>query len=214
MGPAVHPSMTLFQHRFLRESNLIESFEPPVDELQRGWNSGRGHAGALRLALEIAEQKRTLDAETLFRMQELIVREQLPYGIWIAEEHIGRPRPLGLRVGGILAAPPATIPARLAALLERLERELHRLQAAGDRSSGLDLVAATHFEFERIHPFMDGNGRTGRLLALHALRYLGLGPVLFTAASKLKTYFPAFQRDDPQGMIEYFRVHQLSAESW
>ena len=40
--------------------------------------------------------------------------------------------------------------------------------------------AIFHIRFERIHPFNDGNGRTGRILMNYHLLKLGLAPVLIT----------------------------------
>ncbi len=38
-------------------------------------------------------------------------------------------------------------------------------------------IAKHHIEFENIHPFIDGNGRTGRLLLIYEMISLGLLPV-------------------------------------
>ena len=38
-------------------------------------------------------------------------------------------------------------------------------------------LAKHHIEFENIHPFIDGNGRTGRLLLIYEMISLGLLPV-------------------------------------
>lgn len=38
-------------------------------------------------------------------------------------------------------------------------------------------IAKHHIEFENIHPFVDGNGRTGRLLLIYEMISLGLLPV-------------------------------------
>ncbi len=38
-------------------------------------------------------------------------------------------------------------------------------------------LAKHHIEFENIHPFVDGNGRTGRLLLIYEMISLGLLPV-------------------------------------
>ena len=58
-------------------------------------------------------------------------------------------------IGGIITAKPADVPRQMAVLLQKYETH-----------SALDLydVAQFHVEFEKIHPFYDGNGRVGRLL--------------------------------------------------
>jgi Fic family protein len=69
--------------------------------------------------------------------------------------------------------PPAEVPAALASL----ERFLHE-----DESLPLLLaIGAAHVQFETIHPFLDGNGRVGRLLIAFLLceRNVLLKPVLY-----------------------------------
>ena len=45
-------------------------------------------------------------------------------------------------------------------------------------------MAIGHFQFEAIHPFRDGNGRTGRIFNIHYLTQKGLldYPVLFLSS--------------------------------
>ena len=52
---------------------------------------------------------------------------------------------------------------RIRGLLANWERFLHGEEGAGDLDP-LVRMAAAHYQFEAIHPFADGNGRTGRVL--------------------------------------------------
>ncbi|MDR1093299.1 MAG: Fic family protein [Clostridiales bacterium] len=49
-------------------------------------------------------------------------------------------------------------------------------------------IAEHHCAFERIHPFQDGNGRTGRLLLTHELIRIGLLPVDIRYAERGRYY--------------------------
>jgi Fic family protein len=79
----------------------------------------------------------------------------------------GQWRRVNVRVRGAAFTPPRM--ERVVPELERYEREYRRRDVAGE--GPFKLGAWMHFEFERIHPFTDGNGRVGRLLLnLHLLR--------------------------------------------
>jgi Fic family protein len=69
---------------------------------------------------------------------------------------------------------------RIRGLLANWERFLHGEDDAGDLDP-LVRMAAAHYQFEAIHPFTDGNGRTGRILNLLMLVEQGLldQPVLY-----------------------------------
>ncbi|MEX0668789.1 MAG: Fic family protein [Candidatus Saccharimonadales bacterium] len=82
-----------------------------------------------------------------------------------------------------------------------------------DNTKKLDAVslfAYTHAQFEKIHPFSDGNGRTGRLLMLAQALQLGYIPPIVTKERKYAYYKYlelAQVRDD------YLPLEQFIAES-
>ncbi len=77
----------------------------------------------------------------------------------------------GTRPGNAVFVPPP--PERLAELLSQLEHFIHEPEPA---LPSLVRVALVHAQFETIHPFLDGNGRIGRMLIAALLEQWGLLP--------------------------------------
>jgi Fic family protein len=77
----------------------------------------------------------------------------------------------GTRPGNAVFVPPP--PDRVPALLADLENFIHGDQP---RLAPLVKTALVHAQFETIHPFLDGNGRLGRLLIGALLEHAGLLP--------------------------------------
>lgn len=81
----------------------------------------------------------------------------------------------GTRPGNADFVPPA--PEELPALLSDLEKYLH----AADALPPLVRIGLAHVQFETIHPYLDGNGRIGRLLITLLLDHWNLlsAPLLY-----------------------------------
>ncbi len=65
-------------------------------------------------------------------------------------------------------------------------------------------IAEMHIQFERIHPFEDGNGRTGRLLLNYELLKNGCPPIVIPKEERTK-YFKMLSEGDSLGMAAYFK---------
>ena len=85
----------------------------------------------------------------------------------------------GTRPGNALFVPPP--PDRVAELLADMERFIH--DTATDLPPMVK-VALIHAQFETIHPFLDGNGRIGRLLITTLFEHWGMltEPLLYVSA--------------------------------
>ncbi|MBD9362359.1 Fic family protein [Methylomonas fluvii] len=78
----------------------------------------------------------------------------------------------GTRPGNAAFVPPP--PERVADLLADVERFIHSTSSEG--LPPLVKIALVHAQFETIHPFLDGNGRIGRLLIAALMEHWGLLP--------------------------------------
>lgn len=70
-------------------------------------------------------------------------------------------------------------------------------------------IAKYHIDFEKIHPFEDGNGRTGRLLLNYELLKNNLPPVVISKEDRVK-YFEFLRNNNTNEFSEWLK--QLSLE--
>ncbi len=124
-----------------------------------------GNVRAMEAAIEMAED---LDVPSIIAMQSEILRDDQP-------ENTGRWRTEQVWIGGGFGNCPhsaAFVPPhkdRVADLMNDLVEFARRTDLPS-----LPQIAIAHAQFETVHPFPDGNGRTGRALVQAMLRRLGV----------------------------------------
>jgi len=129
-----------------------------------------GNIDAMSEALAAADTESEITVETILEIhRRLLAPTRLA-------EHAGRIREVQNWVGGSAYNPCSAAfipppPSEVLALLEDLAAFCNE-----DLLSPVAQAAIAHAQFETIHPFVDGNGRTGRALIHLILRRRGLAP--------------------------------------
>ncbi|ROR72454.1 Fic family protein [Bogoriella caseilytica] len=119
---------------------------------------------AMQAAIDLSE---AVDASSILAMHEVLMSQQPRHapGQW-RDEAVWIGTRSDSPAGAEFVAPWHE---RVPALIDDLVAFAQRTDV-----SPLPLVAIAHAQFETIHPFTDGNGRTGRALAQSLLRHLGV----------------------------------------
>jgi Fic family protein len=130
----------------------------------------RGNAGviaanseAMRAALDLADR---LDVDAILRMQKTLLAEAAPHLVGV------RWQPVWIGGGGSTPLTADFVPPTYPRVLPALD-DLVTFMARDDLPV-LVQAAIAHAQFETIHPFADGNGRTGRALVHALLRAKGV----------------------------------------
>lgn len=106
-------------------------------------------------------------------------------------------------VAGFPAADPSRIARELELALCQMRELLDRGIAAGNPLAALAALALLHVRFERVHPFQDGNGRTGRaILAVQFEKLFGVLP-RFTDQPGYRAAIRASAQRDLAPLINY-----------
>ena len=138
---------------------------------------------------------------------EQLIKDKTPFSEHVIKEiHsrvlMDRPEDKGVyrripvRILGAYHEP--TQPYLVAPQMEQLVAEF-----ANTKLHPIEAVALVHLKFEGIHPFIDGNGRTGRLILNFALMQHGYPPINVKFADRKRYYeaFDSYYRDGDAGAM-------------
>jgi len=164
-----------------------------------------------------------LNAETIFTWHRHLMQGSrgVAVGAWRTHEEPMQvvSGAMGLEQVHFEAPPSASVPSEM----ERFFEWFRHTAPSGARPVRNPLIrsAVAHLYFESIHPFEDGNGRIGRIIAEKALsQHLG-SPVLLSLSACIeankKAYYNALQAaqrtNDCDAWIQYFAEIVLQAQS-
>ncbi len=100
--------------------------------------------------------------------------------------------------------PPYMVPEELKKWVDDLS---WRLENSADEDGKIFSIMDQHLRFERIHPFADGNGRTGRALIIWSCLHEGLIPIIIEKEQR-KAYINALNRSDAKGLFSLAKEMQ------
>lgn len=157
-----------------------------------------GYKEAFDYIIQLANNKTDLTERTIQEIHYLVLQDN--------KEARGLYRNVPVRVGSHIAPQPYLVKPQMERLLEDNKKWLE--------GNVLIAVSKFHLEFETIHPFIDGNGRTGRLILNLELIKNGYLPINIKY-NDMEKYFKSFnhyrkdESKDFSKMVELVANYQL-----
>lgn len=151
-----------------------------------------GYKEAFQFMEELAKQNKPLSEYDIKSIHNLVLADR--------PEDRGVFRRINIRIAGAL-----TNPVEPYLIEPKIEELLKNYQKLSKTMRIVECVANFHLQFESIHPFIDGNGRTGRLLMNLQLIQAGLPAINIKFADRRK-YYDAFDEYAKSGSSEAMTV--------
>lgn len=143
----------------LRETaNVLFEEISPENKPMKHVQEAKNHKKAFDYVMEL--KKKNIDQNILCELQNIVVEGTLPTHL---EKYQGKLRGVNVRVGMHIAPPFYSVPRKISSLIRWFN-------ANKKKYNPVVVAAYFHAEFEAIHPFVDGNGRVGRLLTNFMLK--------------------------------------------
>lgn len=154
------------------------------------------HSKAFQFVKQCVAEGKPLDEHIVKDIHALLMENILPGGIY---------RNVEVRISGAQHKPPA--PSEMYRQIKEFYVDLP-YQA---EMNAIELAAWTHAEFVKIHPFVDGNGRTSRMIMNYQLMTAGFLPVSIAKENRLP-YFEALEAYAVGGDLKPFAEMIASLE--
>ncbi len=220
-GPSLQQLQAYFRLRNIYNSNAIEGNTLSMGETELVINQGLTITGKpLRDSIEAKNLSEALDffEELAGRHDEAITAQDLrnihsAILRGIDDRNAGSYRTVSVKISGSRFTPPE--PARIEPLMSEFDRWLRPVTTAASTplpaaADPIVLACAAHAWFVYIHPFIDGNGRTARLLMnLILLRY-GYPLTILTRDDRLR-YYDALEESQAGDLTPFVELVMESA---
>ena len=160
------------QTRFIYETSTIETDGAvPIDDVLETLN----HFKAIDYVIDVAEEP--LTEEIIKHLHYLLKQNTSDSNIsWFA---VGDYKKRANSVGGKETAKPEDVSRKIQNLLYKYNSR---------NNISIENIVEFHVDFERIHPFQDGNGRVGRLIALKECLKNNIVPFIIEDSKKVYYY--------------------------
>lgn len=189
-------SLTLRETALILKEGITIGEKPIKDHLE-----AIGHRDAFEYVIALADANEPLTELTIKNIHALVLmNDPMNKGVY---------RNVPVMIAGATHTPPQPylIPEQMEHLLidyEGLKKDKHIIES----------IAEFHLRFEGIHPFIDGNGRTGRLIMNLELIKAGLLPINIKFADRRKYYdcFDAYYANNhkPDMLAELIAKYELA----
>lgn len=147
------------------------------------------HKKAYGYVKKCIAEKKSLDENIVKDLHAILTENIITGGIYRNEE---------VRISGAGFTPPAGNE-----MYMQIKNFYEDLKIKEKELNTIELAAWTHAEFVRIHPFVDGNGRTGRLIMNYQLLKSGYLPVSIAKENRLD-YYNALEQYASGGNLTVF----------
>lgn len=178
-------------------SILVEGFIPKAMR-EREYYEVKNYQQLVPFLLESLENKTPIDNEFIKKIHAILMQH-------LIDNH-GKFKTIQNVVLGadFETEKPYKVPTMLKDWCDNLAYQLEHTQ---DNNQKLAIIMDAHIKFERIHPFSDGNGRTGRSLIFYSVLEHNLTPFVITKEVK-DTYMQAMRAENTQQLVQLAREAQ------